>query len=337
MHIKMQAFRCGSPPPGSPVRYGSPPPGSPLGKYSDKVRYGSPPLGSPLGKYSDKVRCGSPLGSPAKKMMGVVPSKPPRAPIKIKKASPPSSLFEDDIPDTPPKGITGAFPGFLPGSPLPSKYGELLGTGSFAEVYKAKLHDGTPVAVKSQQIDVRSFPLCDAEATVAATSGAGVPGCITAFCDYQNEVNGDIALRTIMPIATPLNNLSNATLQTLLHAIKNVTDLCPTGVLIDLTLENMGFLEAGNPTIRINDDGVLVGGEPLSNDCVCAIDLGCSSNPDPSAANNDYAALNARCDTPEDIRKIREFKWELIRAQIMHPNIPILKLRDMISKQVFGE
>jgi hypothetical protein len=106
---------------------------------------------------------------------------------------------------------------------------------------------------------------------------------------------------------------------------------------MDLTLENMGLRRKGDPTIRINDDGVLVGGEPLTEDCVCAIDLGCSSVPDPSAANNNYAALNASCETPEGIMKIREFKWELILAQIMNPDKPILELRDMISVKVFGK
>ena len=333
----MQRILFGSPP-GSPLRGSADakvlfesPPGSPLrGSADSKVLFGSPSDSLYLNNINDKVDV-----SPIKKMRVcdgtpivscVAPSQPPRAPTKKSRRTP----------DTP-KGVDGAFLGFLPGSPLPSEYDGLLGTGSFGSVHSAKLSDGTPVAVKSQPID-DIFPRCDANATVTATSGERVQGCITAFYDCQNEENGDLKLRAIMPIAIPLDNLPNATMQTLLPAIKYVTDFCPLGVLMDLSLQNMGLLREGDPTIRINDDGVLVGGEPLTEDCVCAIDLGCSSNPDPSAANNNYAALNASCETPADILKIRKFKWELIRAQIMNPGgIPILELRDTISRQVFGE
>lgn len=294
------------------------------------------------------VECGEEVlfESPVKKMRGLGSNSTPivscfalvqpRAPTKKSRFR--QSLFEDDDTPVTPKGINDAFSGFLPGSPLPKEYNGLLGTGSYASVYSANLRDGTPVAVKSQPIDDR-FPLCDANATVVTTSGAGecVPGCITAFYDCQNEENGDVTVRTIMPVATPLKEVSNKDLIRLLPYIKDVTRDCPPGVLMDLSLENMGLRRKGDPTICINRDGVLVGGLPLDEDCVCAIDLGCSSDPDPSVANNNYAALNASCETPADIMKIREFKWELILAQIMNPDKPILELRDMISVKVFGK
>ena len=194
-----------------------------------------------------------------------------------------------------------------------------LGTGSFGTVDKVFFRPpsgsppGTPcsppVAMKTIMQSDRQGP----KALLAEAANLGSPGCASGVA----VTNDDDDLIIFTSVAVPLSKMRKIGSQ-LLEEIIFLMGISiregPLGVILDLKLENLGFIPKGTATVVPDEKGQPSIGPNTTENEVLVLDLG--NFFDPEDTDTTYGVFLEEHDlaTVEEQTKFREFKFEMMEA-----------------------
>jgi hypothetical protein len=261
---------------------------------------------------------------------------------------------EDGVPGTPPSGRfslkgllspgRGEFPGIPSGPPpalyksklsrnldseeptslaleglvlleVPLKSIDYLGTGSFGTVDKVVFLSppGTPcsppVAMKTVRQSERQGP----KALRAEAANLGLEGCASGVAATNND--GDLIIFT--SVATPLSHIRKIGLDFLeevIRLMKSAVFLAPLRVILDLKLENLGFIPEGTATVVPDEKGQPSIGPLTKEKKVVILDLGNFLDAEDTDATYGVFLEEKDLMTVEQQANFCNFKFEVMEA-----------------------
>ena len=253
----------------------------------------SSPMGSP--NVSPMRASINNSGTPPRVLFGSPQKRPktcPKAPTKQQKKA----------------DVLNHLPEFSPNS---LKIKGKLGSGSFGDVFIVEMDPpNSPLFAMKEVLINRISPKDIAK----EASHFGSPGCVPGFGMRSEDSKTYFGFSSI---AVPLDKMliSTDNIENIISLLKVSVMTAPFPVITDANLENMGFLRAGTPTPMLGNDGLPCAGVPISEDCVCFIDLG--NNDCPNDCNPNTSAIFDNDDvikTDESMLKYRKFKIDMISA-----------------------
>jgi hypothetical protein len=242
--------------------------------------------------------------------LGPVSSGPPPAPFKSK--------FKISFVDDPEEPLSYALPGLPPKSVVWSFICS-LGAGSFGTVDKVVFTPppgsppGTPCSPPVAMKTVRQSPKQGPKALLSEAANVGSPGCASGVATTNDD--GDLVIFT--SVAVPLSKMCQIGSQ-LLEEIISLMRISiregPLRVILDLKLENLGFVPEGTATVVPDEKGQPSIGLLTQEKQVVILDLG--EFLDPEDTDGTYAVFLEDEDLKmvEEQTKFREFKSEMMEA-----------------------
>lgn len=261
--------------------------------------------GSPDG--SSRVLFGTPNGTPL-----LAPSRaPPPTPFKPK-------LKRSSTSDGPEEPQSNALLG-LPILVVLWNWIVNLGTGSFGTVDKVVFRPhlgslpGTPSSPPVAMKTVKQSPKQGPKALSEEAANVGLPGCASGVATTNDD--GDLVIFT--SVAVPLSKMGQIGSQ-LLEEIISLMRISiregPLGVILDLKLENLGFIPEGTATVVPDEKGQPSIGPPTQKKQVVILDLGNFLDAEDTDATCGVFLEEKDLMTVEQQTKFRVFKFEVMEA-----------------------
>ena len=166
---------------------------------------------------------------------------------------------------------------------------------------------------------VRQSPKQGSKALHAEADNVGSPGCASGVATTNDE--GDLIIFT--SVATPLSQMRKIGSQ-LLEEIISLMGISiregPLGVILDLKLENLGFIPEGTATVVPDEKGQPSIGPLTQEKKVVILDLG--NFLDAEDTDGTYGVLLEEDDlvTVKQQANFRNFKFEVMEALLRNQN-----------------
>jgi hypothetical protein len=151
------------------------------------------------------------------------------------------------------------------------------------------------------------------KALLAEAANLGSPGCASGVAVTNNDGN----LIIFTSVATPLSQMRKIGSQ-LLEEIISLMGISiregPLGVILDLKLENLGFIPKGTATVVPDENGQPSIGPNTTENEVLVLDLGKFFDPEDTDATYGVFLEEHDLVTVEEKTKFRVFKCEMMEA-----------------------
>lgn len=246
---------------------------------------------------------------------GPVSSGPPPTPFKSKS----KSKFERSSTSDDPEDLSS---NALSGLPILAVFLAFicsLGTGSFGTVEEVVFPPppgsppGTPSSPPVAMKTVKQSPKQGPKALHAEAANVGSPGCASGVATTNDD--GDLIIFT--SVAVPLSKMCQIGSQ-LLEEIISLMRISiregPLGVILDLKLENLGFIPKGTATVVPDENGQPSIGPNTTENEVLVLDLGKFFDPEDTDATYGVFLEEKDLMTVEQQANFRNFKFEVMEA-----------------------
>ena len=294
--------------------------GSPYGS-SSRVLFGTP-NGTPKRTRDDPLSDGEDApGTPGHgfSLKGML--SPGRGGVPVSSGPPPAlsksrvRRSSTDDPEEPPSYA-------LPGLPILAVVWSFicsLGAGSFGMVDKVVFPPlpgsppGTPCSPPVAMKTVRQSPKQGPKALLAEAANVGLPGCASGVATTNDD--GDLIIFT--SVAVPLSKMGQIGSQLLKEIISLMRISIrkgPLRVILDLKLENLGFIPEGTATVIPDEKGQPSIGPPTQEKKVVILDLGIFLDAEDTDATYGVFLEEKDLMTVEQQANFRNFKFEVMEA-----------------------